>query len=133
MTTRVTVTVTLDVEHVESDERVAEADARLAAVQGVEYAVNHAQGEGFVHDRSDELSIIVAGVRSGTRYIKIEWDPDHDGGTFEGGVGRFVLLPADCNIEETFTNETDYPASCIIGYDECDLWDSDGNLLDSDS
>lgn len=130
MTTRVTVTVTLDVEHVESDERVAEAVARLAAVQGVEYAVNHAQGEGFVHDRSNELSIIVAGVRSGTRYIRVEWDPEFAGGDYDG-VGNFALLPVGCDVETTFTAETGHPASCIVHYSEDELFDADGNSLDS--
>ncbi len=133
MTTRVTVTVTLDVEHVENDERVATAVAQLAAVQGVEYAVKHAQGEGFVHDRSDELSIIVAGVRSGTRYIRVEWDPDFDGdsGVCLVGTGNFALIPVGCDVEATFEAETSHPRSCIVHYSPDKLYDADGNLLDS--
>ena len=126
---KMTVVVTLDVERSDGSGDADIARAISATTSAVRDAV---KGDGFV----GYGAMSVAGVRPGTRYVRIEWHPDFDRRrddvlkwqTNEDGL--FAMLPAKCgNIGEAFGIETGSPERCIIAYSTDDLYDSDGNLL----
>lgn len=142
MKTRVVVTVVMDVVH-GHDESAAEI-----ATEAVTNAVKHAESQppprshwdsaGFKYYVGHSLGLTVAEVRPGTRYIKVEWHPDNDqvspalcrrNREENGEDTKFAMIPADCDVEAVFEDETGHPATCIIRYSADDLYDSDGNLL----
>lgn len=64
---RVKLTVTLDVEGVEDGGALADKPRVLQSVrEGIEHAIRYGQGEGFVHDMCDDVSIELAEISEAT-------------------------------------------------------------------
>lgn len=62
-------------------------------------------------------------------YVKVEWDPEYNGGDYSG-VGNFALIPVCDDVPAAFEKQTGHPRVHIVHYSEDELHDGDGNLLD---
>jgi hypothetical protein len=66
-------------------------------------------------------------------HVRIEYDPEFQGGDYEG-VGSYAYVPESAasepgGVEAAFEAKTGYPASCIVFFTVDELYDKIGATL----